>query len=64
MTKATQKKLEQIAMEEDYVIEVRGGLAVKGCDSEDFPEVGVGAIRRMLERAYELGRADAMKKAK
>ena len=61
MNKNTEKALEQIAMEESYSIEARGGLDSRNSDSEDFTEISVDAIRRMLKRAYELGKAEATK---
>lgn len=54
----TDKKLEQIAMAADYVLEQRGGLDTRNNDSEDFPEVSVWGIREMLRKAYELGKAE------
>ena len=54
----TDKKLEQIAMAADYVLEQRGGLDTRSNDTEDFPEVSVSGIRRMLREAYELGKAE------
>ena len=60
--KATLRKLEKIAMDADYALEARGGIEGRGCDSEDFPEVSVCAIQRMLEEAYRLGQADASRK--
>ena len=59
MNENIKKALEQIAKEECYSIEARGGLDTRNCDSEDFFEVGVWSIRKMLERAYELGKADS-----
>ena len=56
--KETDKKLEQIAMDADYVLEQRGGLDTRNNDSEDFPEVSVWGIREMLRKAYELGKAE------
>lgn len=54
----TDKKLEQIAMAADYVLEQRGGLETRNNDTEDFPEVSVWGIREMLRKAYELGKAE------
>lgn len=54
----TDKKLEQIAMAADYVLEQWGGLDTRNNDSEDFPEVSVWGIREMLRKAYELGKAE------
>ena len=59
MNENIKKALEQIAKEECCSIEARGGLDTRNCDSEDFIEVGVWSIRKMLERAYELGKADS-----
>ena len=59
MNENIKKALEQIAKEECYSIEARGGLDTRNCDSEDFFEVGVWSIRKMLERAYELDKADS-----
>ena len=59
MNENIEKALEQIAKEECYSIEARGGLDTRNCDSEDFFEVGVWSIRKMLERAYELGKANS-----
>ena len=59
MNENIKKALEQIAKEECYSIEARGGLDTRSNDSEDFIEVGVWSIRKMLERAYELGKADS-----
>ena len=63
MTKATKSKLEKIAMDACYAVRDRGGLDERGCDSEDFIETSVWSIQAMLERAYELGKADAKKSA-
>ena len=59
MNENIKKALEQIAKEECYSIEARGGLDTRSSDSEDFFEASVWSIRKMLERAYELGRADS-----
>lgn len=56
MNKNIEKALEKIAMEESYAIEARGGLDSRNNDDEDFKEVSVSALQRMLERAYELGK--------
>ena len=56
MSKTLQKKLERIAMDASYAIEVRGGLDTRNNDSEDFIETSVSAILTMLEKAYELGK--------
>ena len=56
MNKKIEKALEKIAMEESYAIEVRGGLDSHNNDEDDFKEISVSALQRMLERAYELGK--------
>ncbi|MCM1226012.1 MAG: hypothetical protein NC320_01130 [Clostridium sp.] len=56
MNEKIKKALERIAMEESYTIEVRGGLDEHGNDGDDFKEISVTALQRMLERAYELGK--------
>lgn len=43
-------------MEESYSIEIRGGLDARDNDEDDFKEISVTALRRMLERAYQLGK--------
>lgn len=63
ISKKTLRVLEQIAMEADYGLELRGGIEGRNNDSEDFPEVSINAIQAMLEKAYLLGKADGMKKA-
>jgi hypothetical protein len=57
----TLRALEQIAMESDYNLETRGGLETRNNDEEDFPEISVWGLRKMLEHAYLLGRMDAEK---
>ena len=59
ISKKTLKALEKIAMDADYGLEMRGGIDGRDNDSEDFPEVSICAIQRMLEEAYRLGRAEA-----
>ena len=51
-----EKQLEEIAMQESWIIKERGGLDTRNNDTEDFPEIPVWAIRKMLRRAYELGK--------
>lgn len=59
MNNEIKKALEKIAMEESYAIEVRGGLEAHDNDGDDYKEISVWAIQRMLERAYELGKSNA-----
>jgi len=61
MTDTIRKQLERIAMEEDYVLEIRGGIDGRDNDQEDFPEISIVALQNMLERAYELGLKNARK---
>lgn len=59
MNKEIKKALERIAMEESYAIEVRGGLEAHDNDDDDYKEISVWALQKMLERAYELGKSNA-----
>ena len=54
----TDKKLEQIAMDADFALELRSGLDTRRNDTEDFIELSVWGIREMLRKAYELGKAE------
>ena len=63
ISRKTLRMLEQIALDADYGLELRGGIEGRNNDSEDFPEVSINAIQAMLEKAYLLGKADGMKKA-
>lgn len=58
MTKATKKKLLEIAKAASASIEMRGNLERKWSDGEDFIEVAVWSIEEMLEKAYELGKRE------
>lgn len=58
MNENIKKALESIAKEECYEIEARGGLDSRDTD-EDFIETSVWTLRKMLERAYELGKANS-----
>ena len=61
ISKATLKELEGIALNASYALEDRGGIETRNNDSEDFPEVSIWAIQKMLEKAYLLGKEDAKK---
>ena len=52
------KKLENIAMASSYEIGQRGGLDFRHCDAEDFPNIHIGSVQRMIERAYKAGLED------
>jgi hypothetical protein len=58
ISRKTAKALEKIAMSASYSLEYRGGIDERNNDSEDFPEVSVWALRKMLQQAYLLGRSD------
>ena len=55
LKKKTLRALEQIAMKASYTLEERGGIEGRYNDTEDFPEVGIASIQKMLEEAYKLG---------
>ena len=61
ISKATQKRLEQIALSCSVYLKDRGGLDTRNNDHDDFPEVSIWSIREMLEKAYLLGKADTTK---
>lgn len=63
-TKQTLRELEKIALEESPSLEDRGGIDGRNNDSEDFPEVSIYSIQKMLERAYLLGKAAGQKETK
>ena len=58
ISRKTEKALEKIAMSADYTLECRGGIDTRNNDEEDFPEVSVWTLRKMLQQAYLLGRSD------
>lgn len=58
MNKNIKKALESIAKEECCEIEARGELDSRDTD-EDFIETSVWTLRRMLEKAYELSKANS-----
>lgn len=62
LKKSTLNKLEQIAMNADFALEKRGGIDIRRNDEEDFVEISIRAIQRMMERAYMLGLDEAKKK--
>lgn len=57
ISKAEEKKLLKIAIENSPVIEERGSLETVRSDSADFLDLAVWEIRAMLEQAYLLGKA-------
>lgn len=52
------QELFEIAKRNIYGLEKRGDLEQRFIDSEDFLDVAVWSIRKMLEEAYELGKQD------
>ena len=61
LSKEQLQRLEEMAKESSYEIQERGGLEVKNWDREDFPEISICSIVRMIERAYKMGLEDAGK---
>ena len=61
ISRKTLKALEQIAMKASISLQERGGIEARNNDTEDFPEVGIMSIQRMLEEAYRLGRTDGQR---
>ena len=59
LTRKTLKRLEKIAMDISPSLKDRGGLDPRNNDAEDFPDVSIVSIERMLEAAYCLGLEDA-----
>ena len=55
------QRLEEMAKESSYEIQERGGLDWRNWDREDFPEISIMSITRMLERAYKMGLKDGEK---
>ena len=49
---------EDMAKDASYEIQERGGLDVRNWDREDFPEISICSITRMIERAYKMGMED------
>lgn len=58
ISKKTLRALEQIAMNASVALEWRGGIEGRGCDGEDFQDISVLSIQRMLEQAYLLGKVE------
>lgn len=56
MKKNVEKKLLEIAKKYSYQVEVRGDLEKRMHDAEDFLDIAVWSLKKMLEDAYELGR--------
>lgn len=55
MQKNIEDSLLKIAKEYSIEIEERGNLETRMDDSEDFLEISVWSLKKMLEEAYKLG---------
>ncbi len=51
------KELLEIAKKNSFAIDMRGDLESKGNDGDDFIEVSVWSLEKMLEEAYKAGLA-------
>lgn len=58
MKKDLEKKLFEIAKKHSYEIEERGDLEARMNDQDDFLDIAVWGLKRMLEEAYELGKSE------
>lgn len=54
--KNIEKELIEIAKRNSTAVEYRGDLEKRNNDAEDFIEVSVWGLKRILEETYELGR--------
>ena len=61
LDKKTLRQLEKIAMDSDFTLKERGGIDGRNNDTEDFQEISIWGIQRMLEEAYKLGIRDGVK---
>ena len=61
LSKEQMQRLEDMAKDSSYEIQERGGLDVRNWDREDFPEISITSITRMIERAYKMGLEDGKK---
>ena len=61
LSKEQLQRLEDMAKDSSYEIQERGGLDVRNWDREDFPEISITSITRMIERAYKMGLEDGRK---
>ena len=57
MSKNEQQRLYKIASEHSETLKERGDLERHWSDSEDFIEIAVWNLEKMLKKAYELGKA-------
>ena len=61
LSKEQLQRLEEMAKETSYEIHKRGGLDVRNWEREDYPEISIMSIARMIERAYKMGLEDGRK---
>ena len=61
LSKEQLQRLEDMTKDSSYEIQERGGLDVRNWDREDFPEISITSITRMIERAYKMGLEDGRK---
>ena len=61
LSKEQLQRLEEMAKESSYEIQERGGLDVRNRDREDFQEISIMSIARMIERAYKMVLEDGRK---
>ena len=61
LSKEQLQRLEDMAKDSSYEIQERGGIDVRNWDREDFPEISITSITRMIERAYKMGLEDGRK---
>ena len=62
ITKAEEKKIEQLAIKECWIFEERGGLDTRNNDHDDFIDMAVWTIKNLMIKAYELGKSEGSKK--
>ncbi|HEQ7722690.1 TPA: hypothetical protein VHV97_000635 [Streptococcus pyogenes] len=58
MNKKLEKKLYDIAAKHSYAVEHRGDLKSRHNDGDDYLDMSVWGIEKMLKEAYELGKSD------
>lgn len=58
MKKTLEAKLYEIAEKHIYTLEGRGDLEPRMRDSDDFLDVYVMSLDKLLKEVYELGKAD------
>lgn len=56
ISKATEKKLLQIAKQYSASVKQRGDLKERKNDADDFIDISVWGLEQMLQKAYALGR--------